>query len=64
VQASMMTDTAPIYTKLTFALKLFVKKFCIEFHENLTNCTVQSPIRGYGRMWYPERRFLLLLNEC
>jgi len=52
-----MTHTAPIFTKLTLALTLFVKNFYIEFHENPANCTVESPTRGHGRTWYPKRLF-------
>jgi len=32
-----MTDTSPIFTKLTIALQLFVKNFYIEFNENQAN---------------------------
>jgi hypothetical protein len=54
-----MTDSAPIFRKLTLDLQLFVKNFYNECYENPVNCNVQSPIRCQKM-----RSFLLLLDEC
>jgi len=53
-----MIVTMPIFTKVTLTEQLFVNNFSIEFHEDLTNSSVDgTPSQTEGHGLYLRRSF-------
>jgi hypothetical protein len=59
-----MTDTVPIFTKLTLALQCSVKNFCIKFNENPANSTVADMRSWKGTVSKKMCSFLYFLTNA